>query len=138
MNAAIEQGRLLKMSRIAALTLLASGLFAAVVFGDEIRRTSFAAPFIGTWAPASEPCDAKSKSRLAISQTQYSNANGNCRVLWIVETAGAQGSNYSVHAACADASGQNKTADLIMRRDGDRLLIGSAFSDLKPYRLCLQ
>jgi hypothetical protein len=106
---------------------------------DEVRHTTFPSVLVGTWASSAEFCAAKDKSNITIAADGYSTANGKCSVRWIVETAGSLGPNYAVHAQC-EADGQPAKADvvnMILRPEaGDRLSIGTSFTDLKPYLRC--
>jgi len=124
------------MLRTVGPILLISGLLCQFANGDEIRRKTFVGALLGIWAPASDGCE---KSRVVISEAQYSNSDGsNCSVQWIVETAGVSGTNYAVHASCVDPTQQTKTktVNLIIRRQGDGILIGNTFNELKPYQRC--
>jgi hypothetical protein len=126
------------MRRIAGLIMASSILMLQSASGDEVRHTAFAGAIVGTWAPTADRCGANDKSSIAISKTNYSDANGSCSVEWIVETAGSLGPNYSVHATCADASRPGKTheANLIMRPESNGISIGTSFNDLKTYQRC--
>jgi hypothetical protein len=106
---------------------------------DEVRHITFPSALVGRWAPSAELCAAKDKSNITIAADGYSTADGKCSVRWIVETAGSLGPNYAVHAQC-EADGQPAKADvvnMIVRPEaGDRLSIGTSFTDLKPYLRC--
>ncbi len=103
--------------------------------GDEVRRTAFAAPLIGTWAPSADLC-ANGDSAITIASNAYKGPDGKCRVAWIVETPGPLGPSYGVHAACAQRGKAPRATDAIMRPEGERLLIGNSFESLKPYQRC--
>jgi len=127
------------MTRIVCLILASSILILQSASGDEVRHTAFAGAIVGTWAPTADRCGANDKSSIAISKTNYSDANGRCRVEWIVETAGSLGPNYSVHTTCADPSQPGKThaANLIIRPESNGgISIGTSFIDLKTYQRC--
>jgi hypothetical protein len=106
---------------------------------DEIRHTTFPSVLVGRWAPSAELCAAKDKSNITVAADGYSTANGKCSVRWIVETPGSLGPNYAVHAQC-EADGQPAKADvvnMILRPEaGDKVSIGTSFTDLKPYLRC--
>jgi hypothetical protein len=106
---------------------------------DEVRHTTFPSALVGRWAPSAELCAAKDKSNVTIAADGYSTADGKCSVQWIVETPGSRGPNYAVHAQC-EADAQNARADninMILRPEGgDRVSIGTSFTDLKPYLRC--
>lgn len=110
-------------------------LTSQLAFGDEVRRTAFAAPLIGTWAPSADLCG-RQHSAITIAKSAYAGPGGKCRVAWIVETPGPFGPSYGVHATCV---GRDKTAraiDSIFRPEGDRLLVGGSFETLRPYQRC--
>jgi hypothetical protein len=123
------------LSAILAISVLPSQRAGA----DEIRHTTFPSALVGRWAPSAELCAANDKSNVVIAADGYSTVNGKCSVRWIVETAGSLGPNYAVHAQC-EADGQPAKADvvnMIVRPEaGDRLSIGTSFTDLKPYLRC--
>jgi hypothetical protein len=106
---------------------------------DEVRHTAFPSVLVGRWAPSAELCAAKDKSNITIAADGYSTADGKCSVRWIVETPGSLGPNYAVHAQC-DADGRPAKADvvnMILRPEaGDKVSIGTSFTDLKPYLRC--
>jgi hypothetical protein len=106
---------------------------------DEVRHTTFPSVLLGTWAPSAELCAAKDKSSITVAADGYSTAAGKCSVRWIVETPGSLGPNYAVHAQC-EADGQPAKADvinMILRPEGgDKVSIGTSFTDLKPYVHC--
>ena len=135
--------RELKMMRtisvIFSAILAVSALPSQPAGADEIRHTTFPSALVGRWAPSAELCAAKDKSNITIAADGYSTANGKCSVRWIVETAGSLGPNYAVHAQC-EADGQPAKADvinMILRPEGgDKVSIGTSFTDLKPYLRC--
>jgi len=106
---------------------------------DEVRHTTFPSVLVGTWAPSAELCAANDKSNISVAADGYSTADGKCSVRWIVETPGSRGTNYAVHAQC-EADGQPAKADvvnMILRPEGgDKVSIGTSFTDLKPYMRC--
>ena len=106
---------------------------------DEVRHTTFPNVLVGRWAPSAELCAAKDKSNVTIAADGYSTADDKCSVRWIVETPGSLGPNYAVHAQC-EADGQPAKADvvnMILRPEaGDKVSIGTSFTDLKPYLRC--
>ena len=119
--------------------LAVSALLSQHAGADEIRHTTFPSELSGRWAPTAELCAAKYKSNITIAADGYSTADGKCSVRWIVETAGSRGPNYAVHAQC-EGDTQPAKADvvnLILRPEGgDRVSIGTSFTDLKPYLRC--
>jgi len=133
----------LKMTRtiftILSAILAVSALPSQRADADEIRHTTFPSVLVGRWAPSAELCAAKDKSNIAIAADGYSTADGKCSVRWIVETAGSRGPNYAVHAQC-EGDGQAAQPDvvnMILRPEGgDKVSIGTSFTDLKPYVRC--
>ena len=126
-------------SAIFLATLAVSALPSQRAGADEIRHTAFPSVLVGRWAPSAELCAAKDKSNVTIAADGYSTADGKCSVRWIVETAGSLGPNYAVHAQC-DGDAQPAKPDvvnMILRPEaGDRVSIGTSFTDLKPYVRC--
>ena len=106
---------------------------------DEIRHTTFPSVLVGRWAPSAELCAAKDKSNITVATDGYSTADGKCSVRWIVETAGSLGPNYAVHAQC-EGDAQPAKPDVVnmnLRPEGgDKVSIGTSFTDLKPYLRC--
>jgi hypothetical protein len=106
---------------------------------DEIRHTTFPSVLVGRWAPSAELCAAKDKSNITVATDGYSTADGKCSVRWIVETAGSLGPNYAVHAQCEGDAQPAKpdVVNMILRpQGGDKVSIGTSFTDLKPYLRC--
>jgi hypothetical protein len=125
--------------RMVILISTSFALISQAANGDEIRRTAFADVLMGTWAMTAEQCEAKDKPNIVISKDKYADADGSCSVRWIVETAGAAGPNYAVHAFCAETTkpAKTKTVNLIIRPNGnDRISIGTTFDDLKHFLRC--
>jgi len=126
------------MIRIFAVAAtMAAGMTLAAA--DEVRRIHFAEALFGTWAPNADLCTKDDKSKIEISNLKYAGPEGNCSVRWIVETAAAGGTNYSVHAFCADPSkpADSTVTDLIIRsQPNERILVGKSFDALKPYQRC--
>jgi hypothetical protein len=122
---------------LAAATFTVAG--ATLVVADEVRRIHFADALFGSWAPSAEACTKDDKSKIEISNQKYAGPEGNCAVRWIVETAAAAGTNYSVHAFCTDPEkpAESKVTDFIIRRQPDgRIAVGKSFDSLKPYQRC--
>jgi hypothetical protein len=134
--------------RTASLIML-SGLFVQmahlqgahlqIAHADEIRHATFPKVMLGTWAETAEQCAAKDKTNYVIEPAKYRDGGGSCEVLWVVETAGAGGSDYAVHSLCTSASLPEKTqiVNIIVRPLGpDRAAMGRTFEDLKNYLRC--
>jgi hypothetical protein len=126
-------------SAIFLAILAVSALLAQRAGADEVRHTTFPNVLVGRWAPSTELCAAKDKSNVTIAADGYSTADGKCSVRWIVETPGSLGPNYAVHAQC-EGDAKNARADvvnMILRPEaGDKVSIGTSFTDLKPYQRC--
>ena len=129
------------MIRFVGLVSLSFVLMLQVANSDEIRRAAFADGLLGKWVPATEQCEAQNKSALIVSGSKYEHGGESCSVRWIVETAGAEGANYSVHASCVDRSEPPKATitDLIIRlQNSDRISVGRSFTELKTFNRCPQ
>lgn len=109
-----------------------------VAAADEIRHATITTSLVGTWAQSADLCAANDKSNIVLAEAKFAGPDGNCNVETVVETAGAQGPNYSVRGRCGEpSSGGATVVNLIVRpQGGDRLLIGKSFEDLKPYQRC--
>jgi hypothetical protein len=106
---------------------------------DDVRHLTFPSALVGTWAPSADLCAAKDKSIVAITANGYSTADDKCSVRWIVVTPGSLGPNYAVHAQCKSDAQPAKpdVVNMILRPEaGDRVSIGTSFTDLKPYLRC--
>lgn len=105
---------------------------------DEIRHTTFTGSLIGNWAQSADLCAKNDKSNFAITASSFAGPDGNCAVEIIVETAGAEGPNYSVRGSCkATPQDQPHVVNVIMRMKGtDSMAAGGSFEDLKPYQRC--
>lgn len=130
----------MKQSAILFLLFLAiSALLSRAASADEIRHTAFPAALSGTWAETTQQCADKDKSNIVIEPAKYGDTNGSCAVLWIVETAGSLGPNYSVHALCTSASqpAKTQTVNIIIRPEANgRATMGRSFDSLKSYQRC--
>ncbi|HTP91633.1 MAG TPA: hypothetical protein VMJ52_07860 [Xanthobacteraceae bacterium] len=125
------------MLRMTDCLVVSAILAATAAYADEIRRTAFAPALLGTWAPGGQTCDAKSNNNIVIAETSFNDNAGSCKVDWIVETAAAAGTNYSVHAACTDQQNKTSATNRIIRLDSNgRVSVGASFDDLKPYQRC--
>jgi hypothetical protein len=127
------------MRRIAVLVLALAAFSSQDSYGDEVRHVTFSGSLQGAWVLDAAQCDAKDEPDIAISETKYTASGADCAVEWIVETAGALGSNYAVHASCVDRGQPAKAnaTNLIIRPvSGDRISVGKSFDDLKAYQRC--
>jgi len=125
--------------RTASAILAVSALLAQRAGADEVRHTTFPSVLVGTWAPSAELCAAKDKSNISVAADGYSTADGKCSVRWIVETPGSRGPNYAVHAQCEGDVQPAKpdVVNMILRPEGgDKVSIGTSFTDLKLYQRC--
>jgi hypothetical protein len=125
------------MMRIAGVVAaISAGL--QVAAADEIRHTTFPSSLTGSWAQSADLCTKNDKSNFAITPSSYTGPDGSCAVEIIVETAGAEGPNYSVRGSCkATPQDQPHVVNVIMRMRGTTgMLAGSSFEDLKPYQHC--
>jgi hypothetical protein len=126
------------MMRIAGVVAAISAGAIQVAAADEIRHTTFPALLLGGWAQSADLCAKGDKSNFAITASNYTGPDGSCAVEIIVETAGADGPNYSVRGSCkATPQDQPRVVSMIMRLKGaNGMVVGSSFGDLKPYQRC--
>ena len=121
------------------ISALLMTLLMAAAHADIVRRISFPAALLGTWAENADQCATKDKSNVLIQSANYGDGSGNCAVRWIVETAGSRGTNYAVHALCTSASQPVKTqiVNIVIRPQSDgRAVMGRGFDNLKTYLRC--
>jgi hypothetical protein len=106
------------------------------VAGAVVRHGSIPNSYIGSWTR--ERCGARSKAIIKLSATRYISSGMKCNVRGVYETAGAHGSIYSARMQCSRTGRSRGTsANLIIEPGGgDRVLIGSDFSNLQSYRRC--
>jgi hypothetical protein len=112
---------------------------AHVAYADDVRHTAFPDALVGTWGQNAQFCTARDKSNIVVAPAGYRAAGQDCAVIWIVETAGAAGPNYSVRASCSDPSNPSakRVENLIVRpQSGDRLTVGASFESQQPYQRC--
>jgi hypothetical protein len=122
-----------------ASAILISMLLTTAAQADIVRRITFPAILLGTWAENSDQCATKDKSNVLIESTNYGDGSGSCVVRWIAQTAGSRGTNYAVHALCTSASQPEKTqiVNIIIRPQSDgRAVMGRGFDKLKTYMRC--
>jgi hypothetical protein len=106
------------------------------VAGAVVRHGSIPNSYIGSWTR--ETFRARSKAIIKLSATRYVSSGMKCIVRGVYETAGAHGSIYSARMQCSRAGRSRGTsANLIIDPGGgDRVLMGSDFSNLTSYRRC--
>jgi hypothetical protein len=127
------------MARIISSLILVWALLLRSAVAHEVRHSTFPGGLVGTWAENAELCTAKDKSNILIEPANYGDASGSCKVYWVVETPGSQGTNYAAHAQCISASQPAKTqiVDIVIRPQGnDQAQMGRSFRDLKTYQRC--
>ena len=123
-----------------AAAILAAGalLAASSTQAGDVRHPTIPKDAWGTWALNTDLCATNDKSNIIIKEGGGSGPEQNCAVEYVVETAGANGPNYSAHMWCTDKNDPTKKADrafLIIPR-GDTMRIGTSFDDLKTYNRC--
>jgi len=127
------------MTRIISSLILVWALFSRSAVAHEVRHSTIPTGLLGAWAENAELCAAKDKSIILIEPATYGDASGSCKVYWIVETPGSEGTNYAVHAQCTSASQPAKTqiVNIVIRPQGnDQAKMGRSFQDLKTYQRC--
>jgi hypothetical protein len=127
------------MIRLAGLSLVIAASIMPAAHADEVRHLTFAASLVGTWGLSGELCAAKDKSNIQISDKRYVDADVDCAVDWIVETAGRPGPNYGVHAMCANPAtpDQRRVANLLIRPQADgRIVVDKVTGAPQTYQRC--
>jgi len=106
---------------------------------DVKRESAFPEAFWGSWAPIDEDCDKAAKSVITLSGKRYVDQDATCNVVWVSETAGARGTNYSAHMQCPSTTDPTQitvTDIVLIHNTADQLSIGADFDSLKTYQRC--
>jgi hypothetical protein len=125
-----------------AILIIAAVTFAPhVATAGDVRHERIPDSYAGRWAPDSQVCKDKDKDKavITLSAKAYANAEANCTVDWVTETASPRGPVYSAHLQCSSraAPGQKAAANLIIRsEDIDKISAGPDFGNLKIYQRC--
>jgi hypothetical protein len=123
------------MRRACLLTLAGILSVDVAVAGAVVRHGSIPKFYLGSWAPSTESCGARSKAVIRLSAETYIRVGKKCIVRGVYETAGAHGSIYSARMQCSRSAG--RTRNLIMEPGlAGRLLMGSDFNNLRSYQRC--
>jgi hypothetical protein len=127
-----------KRMRIAALMTALTILTAGVATADVVRHSVIPESYRGTWTAGAgtEPAGAV----IVLSADAYVGPGEVCRVGWVSQTAGAQGSIYAAHLRCSapgEGTGNKTVANLIIwPKDTDHIAIGAEFTHLKIFHRC--
>src|SRR5262249_8898297 len=107
-----------RIALLASIVVLVSQLATAHI----VRHRSIPQPYQGTWATDAASW-APEKGAIVLSAKTYVGPSGSCTVVYVDETAGAQGAIFSARLSCSDAAGGAKKSDanLIIRPDKDRI-----------------
>jgi hypothetical protein len=106
---------------------------------DVVRRQSVPEVLWGTWAPAVESCDAENQSRFTVDAKSYVSSTLTCKVDWVAETAGGQGSAYAARLICSktkDGGGEFPSNVVMVPKDRQQILAGSDLNNLKVHQRC--
>jgi hypothetical protein len=130
--------------RATAILAIATVAASPAALAGDVRHGSIPVTYIGRWAPDAQGCNAKdkdkSKSAIVLSAKAYVDAQANCTVDWVTETASPRGPVYSAHLQCVrkSAPGQKMAVNLIIRPQGSsgRITAGIDFAKLKTYQRC--
>jgi hypothetical protein len=100
------------MRATAILAIAATAIASPAALAGDVRHGSIPVTFIGRWAPDAQGCTAKDKdkgkSAIVLSAKGYADAEANCVVDWVTETASARGPVYSAHMQCVSRSAPGK------------------------------
>jgi hypothetical protein len=107
----------------------------SVAMADVVRHDSLPNSYWGTWMRAGSD-----RSAIDLSAKTYANDDANCAVIWVSETAGANGPIYSAHLQCSPRSekpGEGFLSNLIIwPKSADEIAVGHSFKRLKIFRRC--
>ena len=125
------------MRRIALLASIVV-LVPQVATAHVVRHRNIPQAYQGTWATAAASCGVD-KGAIVLAAGTYTSRDKNCTVVYLDETAGAQGPNFSARLLCSDSAGGAKKSavNLIIRPDKDGISVGPAFDSLVAYQRCL-
>jgi hypothetical protein len=119
----------------AALPTLLAILMSNVAIADVVRHDSVPEFYWGTWMTTGSDLFA-----IKLSAKTYASNEATCAVIWISETAGANGPIYSAHLQCSrhsDRVGEQFPSNLIIRpKSADEIAVGPSFTSLKIFRRC--
>jgi hypothetical protein len=122
------------MYKTALPTLLAI-LMSNVASADVVRRNSVPDSYWGTWVTTGSILVTTTLSAKTYADTQES-----CAVIWVSETAGANGPIYSAHLQCShrpERTGERFPLNLIIwPKSADQIAGGPSFMSLKIFRRC--
>lgn len=126
------------MRGAALLAIAAVMVVPNATVGGDVRHSGFPDAYAGRWAPDAQCKDADT-AVIVLSDKSYVNADANCTVDWVTETASPRGSVFSAHLQCASraAPAQKAAATLIIRPDTlSQIAAGPDFDHLKVYQRC--
>jgi hypothetical protein len=134
-------GKTLGKIPLSASTLVLLSLVPYVAFADIKRHSAIPEQFWGKWATSADDCRHADKTYIALAAKSYANADMNCSVDWVAETAAARGALYSARLRCAKPGSPPALSNIIFRRsdaetDTDHILAGTSYSNLKAYGRC--
>jgi hypothetical protein len=119
---------------ITAVALLSNSTVA------KVKRMPFMPESIwGAWAPRTEVCEKAEHSIITVSARTYTSSEGNCTVVWVIETHAQRGPMYSAHLQCSkpgDEAQKIPSDVMFYPKDDKQISIGSHFSELKDYQRC--
>ena len=124
--------------RITVLMTALAILTPGVATADVVRRSFIPEAYRGTWiaGDGTEPAGAA----IVLSADAYVGPGDDCRVGWVSQTAGAQGSIYATHLQCSapgKGTGNKMVANLIIwPKDTDHIAIGPEFTHLEIFHRC--
>jgi hypothetical protein len=118
----------------AALTILMQNVATA----DVVRHSVIPELYRGGWISGAET--GRAGTLIVLSADAYVGPGESCKVAWVSQTAGTQGSIYAAHLRCSQPgqeTGNMTAANLIIwPKDADHIAIGAEFTSLKIFRRC--
>ena len=124
--------------RRTALLVVAIALAPQVASAHIVRHRAIPNAYQGTWATGAASCGVD-KGAIVLAANTYVSRDASCTVVYVDETAGAQGPIFSARLSCSDPAGGAKksAANLIIRPDKEGVSVGPTFGSLVAYQRCV-
>lgn len=109
-----------------------------VAMAHVVRHTTIPEAYRGTWATQADSCT-PDKGAIVISAKTYVAPGAKCTVVYVDETAGANGSIFAARLSCSsgtDKAAKKSFTNIIIRPDKDGMSAGPTFDSLAAYQRC--